>query len=256
VDPATFYDALAAEYDLFVDWSARLACEMPFLLKWLERRNVSSVLDVACGTGHHALDLARRGYRVTGVDISQQMINRATELAGQETLDVRFERAALGELDARMPGPFEAILCLGNSLPHLVSEDALAKALQDLSRVLAPGGLILIQMRNFDRVLAESQRFMAPQTVRRGDEEWLFLRFYDMDGQRLRFNMVRLYRRSGGEWHWKTEETPLYAWRADQMRDAFENAGLQVLGTYGALTGEPYEPAASGDLVLVATTAT
>ncbi len=252
MDPAAFYDHLAADYDRFVDWPVRLEYEMPFLVEWLERRAASRVLDVACGTGQHALALARRGYEVTGADISGEMIARAVDLARRESLDVRFEQAGFGEISRLVGGRYDAILCLGSSLPHLLTEESLGETLSDWAAVLAPGGTVLIQMRNFDRVLAESQRYMAPQTVRRGDEEWLFLRFYDMEGQRLGFNIITLYRRGEGTWQWRVEATSLYAWREEQVRAAFTDAGFGILGTYGSLAGDVYHAGTSSDLVLVA----
>ena len=56
-----FYDALSVDYDLFVDWPARLAYELPLLEEHLRRLGARTVLDVACGTGQHAIALARAG---------------------------------------------------------------------------------------------------------------------------------------------------------------------------------------------------
>ena len=69
------------DYDRFVNWERRLAYELPFIEAQLQAANARRVLDVACGTGQHALALARRGYEVVGADLSAAMIERARENA-------------------------------------------------------------------------------------------------------------------------------------------------------------------------------
>lgn len=90
------------------------------------------------------------------------------------------------------------MLCLGNSLPHLLTPAAVADALADFAAVLSPGGLLVMQNRNFDQVWAARERFIGPQAHRDGEEEWLFVRFYDFHEETLTFNMVRLHRSEAG----------------------------------------------------------
>jgi glycine/sarcosine N-methyltransferase len=246
-----FYNALSVDYDLFVDWPARLAYERPLLEEHLRRLGARTVLDVACGTGQHAIALARAGYRVLGVDVSPEMIARARENARAAGVEARFAVRGFGEL-AGLGERFDALLCLGNSLPHLTHPAALAAGLADFYGVLADGGGAILQQRNFDRVLARQERYMPPQSARRGADEWLFVRFYDFDGADLRFNMLRLHRRDGEPWEWRAEATPLRAWRAEELRRALVEAGFREPEARGNLAGELYDPATSGDLVLLA----
>lgn len=94
---------------------------------------------------------------------------------------------------------------------------------------------------------------MPPQAASRGADEWLFVRFYDFDGADLTFNILRLHRRDGEGWEWRAEATDLRAWRAEELRRALVDAGFAEPETRGNLAGEPYDPATSGDLVLLAT---
>jgi 2-polyprenyl-3-methyl-5-hydroxy-6-metoxy-1,4-benzoquinol methylase len=84
------YDALAVDYDRFVNWEGRLSHELPFFVSLFERHGVRRVLDVACGTGHHAIALAQEGYQVVGADLSRAMIQRASENAAVRGADVEF----------------------------------------------------------------------------------------------------------------------------------------------------------------------
>ena len=99
------YDALSDDYDRFVNWENRLAYEMPFIERTLRGVDACRVLDVACGTGMHAIELARRGYKVVGSDPSVPMIRRAR---GKDSVgdlahgEVRFIVAGFGELAEKL----------------------------------------------------------------------------------------------------------------------------------------------------------
>jgi SAM-dependent methyltransferase len=250
VSQVPLYDALAADYDRFVDWKGRLAHELPFFVRLFQEHGVQRVLDSACGTGHHAIALARHGYAVVGADLSQAMVERARANAAAAGVDVAFAVAGLEELST-LGETFDAVLCLGNSLPHLLTADAVAGALADFAAVLQPGGLLVIQNRNFDRVWAERERFMPPQSHRAGDAEWLFIRFYDFHEETATFNMVRL-RRAGDSWTQDIESTKLRPIFRDDLAAALKAAGLCGVEFYGSYGGSTFDPAQSGDLIAVA----
>jgi len=96
------YDALSDDYDRFVNWENRLAYEMPFIERTLRGADARRVIDVACGTGMHAIELARRGYEVVGVDLSAPMIERARENALTAGVKVHFIVAGFGELAEKL----------------------------------------------------------------------------------------------------------------------------------------------------------
>jgi len=246
------YDDLSEDYDHFVNWPARLAFELPFFRRLFEQHHIHSVLDVACGTGQHAIALAREGYEVAAADLSQAMVERAQANAAQAGVNIHVYALGFGALAGSLPGRYDALLCLGNSLPHVTTEEALSQALGDLARVLKPGGLLVIQNRNLDRVLARQERFMSPEVHRAGEDEWVFYRFYDFLGDLLRFNMVRLHRRGEGEWIARTGYTQLRAWRYELLQREITTAGMEAIHAYGSYRGEPFDLAESGDLVLTA----
>jgi SAM-dependent methyltransferase len=255
----SFYDALSHDYDRFVNWESRLGFEMPFFERWFARHDVKRVLDVACGTGHHAIALAKRGYDVTGVDANRTMIEHARANAADAGVQVDFHVLGFGDLSETLgeglgqnSGGYDALTCLGNSLPHLTDEASLRAALRDFAAVLRPEGIVIVQNRNFDRVLEARDRFMPPEVHSLEGEEWIFYRFYDfLPNDLLRFNMVRLYREKEGGWSAAVEETRLRAWRFEELSEQLEGAGLEVLGAYGSYGEEPFQPSESGDLVLV-----
>jgi SAM-dependent methyltransferase len=244
------YDSLAVDYDRFVNWQDRLAHELPFMDKLFAGQGVRRVLDTACGTGYHSIALAQQGYEVVGADLSPEMIRRARLNATVAGVDVEFLVAGFGEMEAQGEA-FDAVLCLGNSLPHLLTTEAVANALADFAAVLRRGGLLLIQNRNFDQVCAQRQRFMMPQSHREPAGEWLFVRFYDFHAETITFNMIRLWR-TGDGWEQEIDATELRPILRDDLAEALAVAGFDRIELYGGYDGSAFDPASSGDLIAVA----
>lgn len=248
------YDGFSSDYDRFVDWPVRLAAELPFIERELRAVGARRVLDAACGTGIHAISLAQRGYAVVGTDLSAGMVEQAQANAATAGVGARFEVAGFGELGARAGTGFDAVLCLGNSLPHLLTPDELAAGLADFRACLRPRGLLLIQNRNFDAILAHRQRWMAPQARREdGDKEWVFLRFYDFEPDgRLTFNLVMLRREGVGAWHQQVASTRLWPLRRDELAAALAVAGFGEAGWWGDMEGAIFDADRSPNLVVTA----
>ncbi len=247
------YEDFSSDYDRFVDWQGRLTAELPFIEQQLQAVGAHRVLDAACGTGMHTIALAQRGYAAVGADLSAGMIERAQANATTSGVDVRFEVTGFGELSARVGTGFDALLCLGNSLPHLLTPADLAVALDNFAACLRPGGLLLIQNRNFDAVLARGERWMKPQTHREEDAEWLFLRFYDFESDgTLTFNLMTLQREGMSRWSQHVAATRLRPLRQEELTTALVKAGFSSIVCYGDMSGAPFDSESSGNLVLVA----
>ena len=277
------YDDFSADYDRFVDWPARLAVELPFVERQLQALGARRVLDAACGTGMHAVALAQRGYEVAGADLSAGMIERAQMNAAAAGVEVRFEVAGFGELSATLTpalslggrgggtltpalslggrgeedrnalGGFDAVLCLGNSLPHLLTPEDVAAALTDFVACLRPGGLVLAQNRNFDALVARHERWMEPQSRCEGQAEWLFLRFYDFEPDGLlTFNLVTLRREGVGGWSQRVTSSRLRPLVQKDLTEALGAAGFAEIACWGDMRGVPFDPQASPNLVVTA----
>ncbi|MCL6431849.1 MAG: methyltransferase domain-containing protein, partial [Anaerolineae bacterium] len=183
---------------------------------------------------------------------SEGMVARARALAAEAGLQVPFVVAGFGHLAEALPGPFDAVLCLGNSLPHLLSAPEVHAALADLAAVLRPGGLLVVQNRNYDRVWTHRERFMPLQVHREGEREWLFFRFMDWHESTLSFNVVTL-ERSGGQWSYRVGATELRPILQAELAAFLPQAGFAGARFYGDYRGGPFDPQASTDLIVVAT---
>jgi len=251
------YDSLARDYDRFNNWDNRLKVELPFIEREIRKAKPEgqvNVLDAACGTGMHAIALARLGFSSSAADLSPNMIRMARRNSRDARQRVDLRVGGFGELEKVFaPRHFDAVVCLGNSLPHVLTLADLAGTLADFARCLVPGGLLLIQSRNFDAVLDRQERFMNPESYTDREHEWLFQRFYDFEsGGLIRFNMVSLKRRHGSDWHAKAVSTLLYPQTRAVILDALSENGFIDMLTYGSMTGDAFDPLTSGNLVVTA----
>ena len=234
-----FYDRLARAFDVMTDWPARLAFEMPFIQRTLNQQNARSVLDTACGTGWHAIALAQKGYTTAGCDASPAMIERARTNAAKAGVNVRFETADFQRLDL-FPEKFNAILCLGNSLPHLLSREELLEAFGQIFGRLEHGGVVILHNLNYDLRLKTKPRFA------------------DYGAQFITFHTALFERKNPKEstqtpsWSVEVNSTLQRPWLSRELDDALTQVGFGDIRHFGGLDGSAYEKEKSGDLVIVA----
>jgi len=150
------YDSLADVYDWIVP-EAVLTPEgsADAFAPYLEELTPGArVLDCAAGTGPLAVGLARRGFDVVATDASDGMVARTRALAAGHGADLDVRACRWDELPAQGFAPFDAVLCVGNSLPHASGRDARRAALGAMAEVLEPGGLLVLTTRNWELMRA------------------------------------------------------------------------------------------------------
>jgi NAD(P)H-hydrate epimerase len=176
-----FHGRVADLYDIFVDWSSRLAREMPALRTSLDAIGARGVLDVGCGTGQHARALLDAGYDVHAADASPSMLAQATERIGGAA---RVHRWALGEVPPdSLTGlaPFDALTCLGNTWSQLVADQSVSAALRECLGLLRPGGLMLVGLKALAVRRAAGNPYMPLLKRRHQGHDLFFIRFVDFD---------------------------------------------------------------------------
>ncbi len=252
LNESEFYDHVARFFDVMTDWQSRLAVEVPFLESMLARVGARAVLDCACGTGWHALELARRGYRVAGSDASAAMIARAQALAAREGAAVPFAVARFQDLRAVFRERFDAVLCLGNSLVHVLSDEDARASLANMRACLRDGGVLILHNLNYDKRWKEKPRWFAVNAGALDGRETLIWRFADYGDTLITFNIALFTREEGAHWSVNAHSTPQRPYQQNEIAELLRGAGFHESEFYGNLQGAPFDAAQSGDLVVVA----
>jgi 2-polyprenyl-3-methyl-5-hydroxy-6-metoxy-1,4-benzoquinol methylase len=121
--------------------------ECDFIEKEIGRSRATRILDIGCGTGRHALELARRGYAVTGIDLSDSLLQRAREKAAAEGLRVDFRRHDARELPFAKEFDLAIMLCEG-AFPLMETDEMNFRILQGAAAALKPGGKLIFTTLN------------------------------------------------------------------------------------------------------------
>lgn len=154
-DPSRpFYDSFAWAYDLLSDRPIASECaQIASILSDRGRPSGARLLDAGCGTGRYAVELARRGYRVTGLDASADLIAVARQRAG--AAEVAFVTADLTTLPPAPP--YEAILCRG-VLNDLVDDQTRRNAFHAFAGALVHGGALVLDVREWEATARRKTR--------------------------------------------------------------------------------------------------
>jgi SAM-dependent methyltransferase len=152
VPPDWYADAYSATTSL-LPWNDDPDEDLERALRLLEPFSGRWILDLGCGSGHHALELARRGFGVVGVDISGDLVSYANEItfatteADGERLDLEFLQSDLRDLT--FAGEFDVVLNLHDGAIGYLEDDAEnRKTFETIARCLRPGGRTLMQIPN------------------------------------------------------------------------------------------------------------
>lgn len=221
----SFYQELSHHYDeiFAVDQE-----EMRFIASLFE--DAQMLLDIGCGTGNKTVHLAAPRRRVIGIDMDSAMIARARDMIG--TSGISYDVLDMLDIDKKFSGlAFDGIACLGNSLVHL-SVDDISLLIEKAYAMLAEGGLLVIQILNYDRVLDDCVSTLP-----------------DIDTDRVTF--TRAYSRACDGLHFLTglhlkdcgrafyNDTILFPLRQNTLAGMLAGAGFRPPNWYGSYAGAP-----------------
>ncbi|MCY3019745.1 MAG: ATP phosphoribosyltransferase regulatory subunit [Planctomycetota bacterium] len=223
--------------------------EVDEALAWLNVTDgrLCRILDVPCGIGRHSIPLARRGHRVRAIDRSADFLAIARARAKQAGVGelIEFQRGDLRWLNAGLADCDHALI-LYNSLGFYADEDDLA-TLKAVSRVLRPGGGLIVQMHNRDWILAHYQ----PLRWRRAGVTVLLERS-TFEPMSSRSSSEYVYCADGGQA--PADARPLTAqfrlYSAHELVRLFCEAGFTDVVVGSTLKGDPFDPVTSCSVVV------
>ena len=162
----SFYNNLASQYDkLFLDWQVAVK-EQSIILDKLFKDNgydeKSKILDCACGIGTQSIGLASMGYNVTASDISDGELEEARMRAMKSNVKICFKNADFRMLSKTFSKEFNIIIAMDNALPHMLTKSDLEIAIKSITSKLAPGGMFVASIRDYDALLESKPPYSAP----------------------------------------------------------------------------------------------
>jgi len=231
------YEKLYADRD---DKEANLLANL--IEKELPVDQYPKILDLGCGRGRHSITLARRGYAVTGIDLSTQAVKKAREKAsaqGMENLEFH-----IGDMRESLPFRFDAVLNLFTTFGYFLDDSENAKVLHSVNKMLQMGGVLLIDYLNAQHVennlvLNESGSYTGiTYQVER----------YIKNG--MVFKKIRFSNGNLTEPIEYQERVKLYD--LDWFIVHLNQAGFSLEKTYGDYNGNPFRKSESNRLLMIA----
>jgi SAM-dependent methyltransferase len=227
----TFFSGVVNEFWQQVMPAEHTRAEVEFAAGELRLTAGSRVLDVPCGHGRHTVELARRGYRVTGIDISADNLARAERAATEAGVRLDLRQADMGELGV-LPA-FDAAVTLGNSFGYL-DHPGTSRLVQSVAAALQPGGRWLIDTG----MTAESLLVNLRDELEYPSPTGIGIKIknrYLVDISCLETEMDFI---GGGQtetrrfWHW--------VFTVGEIRRMLAAAGLNVVAMYAGINREPF----------------
>jgi len=240
------FELEARYYDKIWGSTCDYSKEAGFLHQIFKDYRVRKVLDMACGIGGHSVELAKLGYRVLGVDVSQKMLELARAKATKAGVGVRFIYGDMTHLSSvlseeNVAFPFDAVLCMGNSLAHLLDEESFRKTLDEISKVLCNGGVLVFWVKNAKLIRDDLiNRLMVDSLINEPDLSLALLcyTFRDKaDPDILIWNSIYLIK-DHGNLDFQVRTHPLKWFRHEKLAEILKSQRFKVIHTYGDTSGQ------------------
>ena len=121
--------------------------EVDFIEKEIASDKSVNILDIGCGTGRHSVELAKRGYTVTGIDLSQTQLANARKKAAAANLNIRFLQKDARELNFKNEFQLVIMICEG-AFPLMETDEMNVRILENAAKALTPGGKLIFTTLN------------------------------------------------------------------------------------------------------------
>ncbi len=227
---APFYDAINAEID-YKKWA-------DFIEKILDKESKSKpdlVLDLGCGTGKMTLELASRGYDMTGIDYSPEMLDIARESAENSGHDVLWLCQDMREFE--LYGTVDAAVCCLDCINHLESTEDLEKCLKLVHNYLIPDGIFIFDINGkhkFEDIYADNTYTMEEE-----GGVCIWENYYDSQSKICDFYITLFKECKDGRYERYDESQSERMYTLDELKNSLDKCNLEFLSAYGDLDFTP-----------------
>lgn len=185
---------------------------------------LDSILDLACGEGSFAVEMAKKGYDVTGVDISPEMLKFARGKAEKESVKIDFIQQDMKELS--LEGDFDLVTCWGDSLNYILEKNKLERVFINVNEVLRDGGFFIFDMNT---LYAMKEVWTSPAVVSQDNSEIFDItrNEFDEDTNITEMTMTVFLKEKGDLWRKVEEVHHERGYKLEEIRGAFQKAGFK-----------------------------
>ena len=207
--------------------------EVDFLLSELYLQKGQHILDIPCGFGRHAIELSKKGFNVTGIDISETFIKGLTEKIISEKLNIKVIQADI--LTIQLNGKFSGAVCLGNSFGYF-NIDRMKLFVEKVSSSLETGSKFIINSGMIaESILPNFLNYSKNKSYNVENITMDVTNIYNVEDSYMRSNL--LYTKEG-----KTEEHSFkhYVFTLGEVKRLLKLYGLTTIATYSSTSKEEY----------------
>lgn len=219
------------------------AAEVDGLVNLLDLRPGARILDLCCGFGRHSIELARRGFRVTGIDLSPDLLRHAREDAVREGLEIQWIQVDMRDIP-QLDEMCDAAVMIFSSYGVLENDDEEAQVARAIGRALKPHARFLIDTVNREVML---QHWMARRWMERPDGTLILnkMRFDVIEGKLLLSEIV-----IHPDGRRRDDEHKLRFWTYTEMAGLLGRNGFTRPTVFGGLDGRAYTASAPRMVVI------
>lgn len=248
----SMFESFQPFYEIMIDWEARLAGESSLFQRALSSVHAQSVLDSACGTGHHACLFARWGMDVAGSDLSAAMVEKSRHLAASRNLKIDIRQASFDRLSQTFDRTFDAVVCVGNSLSAAGSRSTVTDGIADMHQVIRPGGVLMVQVLNYERFPPGQTVYGEAVHRMHLGQSYLFLKAWRRAATKCEMDVIVLTDGATGQWTRTVFTERLLVMDRSGLVEMLEHSGFGKIHLYGGYDGTPFDSKTSRDLIAVA----
>jgi SAM-dependent methyltransferase len=226
----SFFRGPWLDFQRTMDRPERVIPVADFLQRELDLPAGARVLDAPCGEGRIARELARRGYRVTGLDLTPGLLRDAERLARRDGLDIEWHRGDMRDLPWRRR--FDLALCWWGSFGYF-SDSENRRHVKAVARALKPGGRFAIDTHSPETLFPG---FLQRQWAEDGGVVLFSRNSYDVDSGRVETEWEFIH-----EGRRRSARSSIRLYTLRELRELFAAAGFAGFRSYGSLEGDPFE---------------
>ena len=225
------YDALAASYDALT-WDIPYEAILDFWEAVLKKTGKApeTVLDLACGTGSLSVLLAKKGYRVLGADISEEMLTAASEKAAELEGPPFFICQSMQEL--RLPYKVDWIVCCLDGINYLDDPKDCRETFKRCYESLNKGGMLTFDINSAFKLKGLDGQVWLDEN----EDTYCVWRTEFDEEENICYYGVDLFTRDGEAWLRDFEEHRQYAYTAEQLTAYLQEAGFGDIRLYADLS--------------------